>query len=222
MDAVPAERYVHTFRSPSKQSRQHMTTSHSRRGGRAENVKIEHAERGGTLRFSAVLCGDRVFVLLVAGTARMGASRRRCCSTARSSGSRQALRDVSRRGQPVFRSRATNRPGCREEDSRHRAARHMRRWRRCPKYGQFVNENNLTLRETQFVVSWAEGLWAPKFWHGVLERRRRRECVPPAVRALAHAGHWMLGEPDLFASAAGEHDRPTAGWHQTYSSSTST
>src|SRR5262249_51785962 len=37
-------------------------------------------------------------------------------------------------------------------------ARHMPPWSAVQGYGQFANENALTLRETQFVVSWVEGL----------------------------------------------------------------
>src|SRR5437870_3499525 len=37
-------------------------------------------------------------------------------------------------------------------------ARHMPPWAAVPGYGQFANENNLTLRAIQFMVSWVEGL----------------------------------------------------------------
>jgi hypothetical protein len=37
-------------------------------------------------------------------------------------------------------------------------ARHMPPWNAFSGYGQFANDNSLTLRETQFVVSWVEGL----------------------------------------------------------------
>src|SRR5262245_43596429 len=37
-------------------------------------------------------------------------------------------------------------------------ARHMPPWAAVPGYGQFVNDNSLTLRETQFMISWVEGL----------------------------------------------------------------
>src|SRR5262245_16114780 len=36
-------------------------------------------------------------------------------------------------------------------------ARHMPPWSAVPGYGVFANDNALTLRETQFLVSWAEG-----------------------------------------------------------------
>lgn len=75
-------------------------------------------------------------------------------------------------------------------------ARHMPPWAAVPGYGQFVNENNLTLRETQFVVSWVEGL-GPRNSGTVFSNVVDGGVRPPAVRALAHTGHWMLGEPDL-------------------------
>ena len=37
-------------------------------------------------------------------------------------------------------------------------ARHMPPWAAFQGYGQFINENVVTLRESQFVVSWVEGL----------------------------------------------------------------
>ena len=35
--------------------------------------------------------------------------------------------------------------------------RHMPPWRAVPGYGQFANDNGLTLREFAFIVSWVEG-----------------------------------------------------------------
>ena len=45
-------------------------------------------------------------------------------------------------------------------------------WAAVPGYGQFVNDNSLTLRETQFIVSWVEGLGPRNAGHGVHERRQ--------------------------------------------------
>jgi hypothetical protein len=76
-------------------------------------------------------------------------------------------------------------------------ARHMPPWAALPGYGQFVNENNLTLRETQFVVSWVEGL-GPRNAGTVFSNIA--DSSAPArtdVRAQAHFGHWMIGEPNL-------------------------
>src|SRR5262249_32557357 len=76
-------------------------------------------------------------------------------------------------------------------------ARHMPPWAAVPGYGQFVNDNSLTLRETQFMVSWVEGL-GPRnsgtvFTNVVDSAGKPRQ----AVRAQAHSNHWQLGEPSL-------------------------
>lgn len=76
-------------------------------------------------------------------------------------------------------------------------ARHMPPWSAFPGYGQFINDNGLTLRETQFIVSWVEGS-GPRNAGTVFTNTadpnavRRRE-----VRAQADFGHWELGEPQL-------------------------
>jgi len=75
-------------------------------------------------------------------------------------------------------------------------ARHMPPWAAVAGYGQFANENRLTLRETQFIVSWVEGL-GPRNSGTVFANVVDGGTRPPAIRALAHTGHWMLGEPDL-------------------------
>lgn len=76
-------------------------------------------------------------------------------------------------------------------------ARHMPPWPAVAGYGQFVNENSLTLREFQFVVSWVEGLGprnAGRVFTNTVEPGER----PAEVRSrLLHAGHWHLGEPAL-------------------------
>jgi len=75
-------------------------------------------------------------------------------------------------------------------------ARHMPPWPAVPGYGQFANENSLTLRESQFLVSWVEGL-GPRnsgtVFTNVVDAGKPR----PAVRATTHFGHWRLGEPGL-------------------------
>jgi len=76
-------------------------------------------------------------------------------------------------------------------------SRHMPPWSAFPGYGQFLNDNSLTLREVQFVVSWVEGSGprnAGRVYTGVADPNapRRQE-----VRAGADFGHWNLGEPDL-------------------------
>jgi hypothetical protein len=75
-------------------------------------------------------------------------------------------------------------------------ARHMPPWAAVAGYGQFANENRLTLRETQFIVSWVEGL-GPRNSGTVFANVVDGAARPPAVRAAAHSGHWPLAEPDL-------------------------
>ena len=76
-------------------------------------------------------------------------------------------------------------------------ARHMPPWAAVPGYGHFVNDNSLTLRESQFVVSWVEGL-GPRNAGSVFTNTVDGGAPPPEVRArMLHAGHWHLGEPDV-------------------------
>src|SRR5437870_3233780 len=76
-------------------------------------------------------------------------------------------------------------------------ARHMPPWPAVPGYGQFANDNSLTLRETQFMVSWVEGL-GPRNSGTVFTNVIDSSGKPPAaVRAKADVGHWQLGRPDL-------------------------
>jgi len=73
--------------------------------------------------------------------------------------------------------------------------RHMPPWSALSGYGQFSNDNSLTLRELQFMVAWVEGL-GPRnggtvFLNVLDPNARPRE----EVRAQAHTGHWQLGQP---------------------------
>jgi hypothetical protein len=74
--------------------------------------------------------------------------------------------------------------------------RHMPPWSAVAGYGEFANDNNLTVRETQFMVSWVEGL-GPRNAGTVFLNVARPEATTAEVRATAHVGHWQLGEPDL-------------------------
>ena len=74
--------------------------------------------------------------------------------------------------------------------------RHMPPWSAVAGYGEFVNDNNLTVRETQFLVSWVEGL-GPRNAGTVFLNVAKPGAAPNEVRATAHVGHWQLGEPDL-------------------------
>jgi hypothetical protein len=80
--------------------------------------------------------------------------------------------------------------------------RHMPPWFALPGYGRFVNDNSLTLRETQFIVSWVEGLGprnAGTVFLNVLDSRAARR---EEIQAQAHFGHWQLGEPGLIRQLA--------------------
>ena len=75
--------------------------------------------------------------------------------------------------------------------------RHMPPWAAVPGYGEFVNSNDLTLRETQFVVSWVEGL-GPRNAGTVFRNIVALDAEPPpAVRAKSPVAGWPSGEPDL-------------------------
>jgi hypothetical protein len=76
-------------------------------------------------------------------------------------------------------------------------ARHMPPWDAVPGYGQFINENNLTLRETQFIVSWVEGLGPRNSGVVFTNTADPGAKQPEEVRAHADFGHWQLGEPQL-------------------------
>jgi len=76
-------------------------------------------------------------------------------------------------------------------------SRHMPPWNAVSGYGQFANENSLTLRETQFVVSWVEGL-GPRnsgsvFTNIVDDGAPRRK----AMRAETNFEQAQLGKPGL-------------------------
>jgi hypothetical protein len=76
-------------------------------------------------------------------------------------------------------------------------ARHMPPWAAVPGYGHFANDNGLTLRETQFVVSWVEGL-GPRNAGTVFSNTTEPGARPAEIRSRnLHAGHWHLGEPSL-------------------------
>src|SRR5262249_5670763 len=96
-------------------------------------------------------------------------------------------------------------------------ARHMPPWAAVPGYGQFVNDNSLTLRETQFMVSWVEGL-GPRNSGTVFTNVVDSSGKPrPAVHASADFGHWQVGQPDLTRQFAAETMGPGQGKKIKYS-----
>jgi hypothetical protein len=82
-------------------------------------------------------------------------------------------------------------------------ARHMPPWSAFPGYGVFANDNSLTLRETQFIVSWVEGS-GPRNAGTVFTNTADPNAVRrKEVRAEPDFGHWELGEPQLKLPVAG-------------------
>jgi hypothetical protein len=75
--------------------------------------------------------------------------------------------------------------------------RHMPPWAAVPGYGEFANDNSLTLREVQFMVSWVEGLGPRNAGTVFLNVQDPGARPPQDVRAQAHTGHWQLGQPGL-------------------------
>ena len=77
-------------------------------------------------------------------------------------------------------------------------ARHMPPWAALPGYGRFANENVVTLRESQFIVSWMEGL-GPKNAGRVFTNTAAQAGGPPPAAVQAHVdlNAWQLGQPDL-------------------------
>jgi len=76
-------------------------------------------------------------------------------------------------------------------------ARRMPPWPVMSGYGRFANENVVTLRESQFLVSWMEGL-GPRNAGRVFTNTSRPDApAQQAVRAHMDVGVWHLGQPDL-------------------------
>jgi mono/diheme cytochrome c family protein len=76
-------------------------------------------------------------------------------------------------------------------------ARHMPPWAAMPGYGRFANENAVTLRESQFIVSWMEGLGPRNAGQVFSNIAAPGGATRAAVRAHADFGVWQLGQPDL-------------------------
>ena len=75
--------------------------------------------------------------------------------------------------------------------------RHMPPWSAVAGYGEFINDNHLTLRESQFLVSWVEGLGPRNAGKVFLNVVDPRAVAPREIRATPHIDHWQLGEPEL-------------------------
>lgn len=75
--------------------------------------------------------------------------------------------------------------------------RHMPPWSAVAGYGEFINDNHLTLRESQFLVSWVEGLGPRNGGKVFLNVIDPKAAATREIRATPHTEHWQLGEPDL-------------------------
>jgi hypothetical protein len=90
-------------------------------------------------------------------------------------------------------------------------ARHMPPWAAVSGYGQFANENSLTLRETQFIVSWVEGLGPRNAGTVFTNTATPGAARAQDVRTHADFGRWQLGEPQLTRPLAANTVEPGAG-----------
>jgi hypothetical protein len=84
-------------------------------------------------------------------------------------------------------------------------------WSAVAGYGDFANDNGLTLRETQFFVSWVEGLGPRNAGTVFLNVNDPRATAREEVRAVPHVGHWQLGDPDLVRPLAPSTIAPRRG-----------
>jgi len=75
--------------------------------------------------------------------------------------------------------------------------RHMPPWRAVPGYGEFANDNGLTLREFAFIVSWVEGNGPKSAGQTVLLNVTETPKTPGGVAIKPDFDRWQLGEPDL-------------------------
>src|SRR5215469_4022647 len=74
--------------------------------------------------------------------------------------------------------------------------RHMAPWAAVPGYGEFANDNGLTQREIDFLVSWAES-YGPRNNGQVDTGVAAPKPASHVVQAHFDAGRWALGSPDL-------------------------
>jgi Cu/Ag efflux protein CusF/cytochrome c5 len=73
--------------------------------------------------------------------------------------------------------------------------RHMPPWAAVPGYGDFANDNALTQREIDFLVSWAES-YGPRN-NGEVYRGTTVHAPAKPVQARTDFEQWALGKPDL-------------------------
>jgi len=73
--------------------------------------------------------------------------------------------------------------------------RHMPPWSAVSGYGSFANDNGLTLREVQFIVSWVEGSGPRTGGTVFLNVATAKGSATSQVRAQPDFDRWQLGEP---------------------------
>ena len=74
--------------------------------------------------------------------------------------------------------------------------RHMPPWAAVAGYGTFANANSLTLRESQFVTSWVEGLGPRNAGKVFLNVANATASIEQVRATAAHLSHWRV-EPDV-------------------------
>ena len=79
--------------------------------------------------------------------------------------------------------------------------RHMPPWAAVTGYGTFANANSLTLRESQFVTSWVEGLGPRNAGKVFLNVANATPSTEPVRATAAHITHWRTGAGPLSATA---------------------
>jgi len=75
--------------------------------------------------------------------------------------------------------------------------RHMPPWRAVPGYGEFANDNGLTLREFAFIVSWVEGNGPKSAGQTVVLNLSDAPKSPAGPAIKPDFDRWQLGKPDL-------------------------
>jgi hypothetical protein len=75
--------------------------------------------------------------------------------------------------------------------------RHMPPWRAVPGYGDFANDNGLTIREFAFIVSWVEGNGPKSAGETVLPNLSDTPKSPTGPATRPDFDRWQLGKPDL-------------------------
>ena len=88
--------------------------------------------------------------------------------------------------------------------------RHMPPWAAVPGYGEFANDNGLTLREQQFLVSWVEGL-GPRNAGSTFLNVPVGGQAPAPVRASVRARRVAAGQARSRPGAGVHHVPPSSG-----------